>query len=119
MFLQPYSWGAGEEPTPAKTDSLKTVQSREQERQATLATPHETGGLWRQAQGKALEAGRGQALTVDEAVFLGQEGSLQTFPTAHGPTEQHPWGERGVGSMVGLDIGQSWKTACMVNKRRS
>lgn len=48
------------------------------------------------------------ALTVDEAIFLGQEGGLQTFPAAHGPAKQHPRGERGVRSMDGLDIGQSW-----------
>lgn len=55
----------------------------------------------------ARRARGGRALTVDEAVLLGQQGGLQTFATAHGPAEQHPRGERGVGSVVGLDIGQS------------
>lgn len=46
------------------------------------------GSLWKQ--------GGYRALTVDEAVFLGQEGSLQTFPTAHRPAKQHSWGEWGI-----------------------
>lgn len=54
------------------------------------------------------QSGR-RALTVDEAVFLGQEGGLQTLPAAHGPEKQHPRGEGGVRAMDGLDIGQSWK----------
>lgn len=64
--------------------------------------------------GKLGRAGGGEgpgsrALTVDEAIFLGQEGGLQTFPTAHGPAKQHPRGEWGIRSMAGLDIGQSWE----------
>lgn len=48
------------------------------------------------------------ALTVDKAVFLGQQGRLQALAAAHGPEEHHPRGERGVGSMAGLHVGQSW-----------
>lgn len=68
------------------------------------------GGQWGKGdRGRFWKQGVAGALTVDEAVFLGQEGSLQTFPTAHGPAKQHPRGERGIRSMAGLGIGQSWK----------
>ena len=63
--------------------------------------------------GRFWKQGSTWALTVDEAVFLGEEGGLQAFPAAHGPTKQHPWGEGGIGSMAGLDVGQSW------NERRA
>lgn len=43
---------------------------------------------------------------------MGQERSLQAFPAACGPAEQHPRGEGGVGAVVGLDVGQSWKRGC-------
>lgn len=75
-----------------------------------LATPMRRECLGGQGgRGRLRKQGAAGTLTVDEAVFLGQEGRLQTFPTAQGPAEQHPWGERGIRSMVGLDIGQSWK----------
>lgn len=49
-----------------------------------------------------------RALTVDKAIFLGQEGGLQALAAAHRPAQQHLRGERGIGSMAGLHVGQSW-----------
>lgn len=61
-----------------------------------LTAPVQQGCLGGQAAGTGLEVGQLWALTVDQAVLLGQEGSLQALPAAHGPEEQHPRGERGV-----------------------
>lgn len=77
---------------------LKAVDSREREREAillltTLIRPESSGRQWA---GEGSGNSMARALTVDEAVLLGQEGSLQTLPTAHGPEKQHPWGEWGI-----------------------
>lgn len=63
----------------------------------SFSPPPSSRSAWEgKRQGKVLEAGQLRALTADEAVFLGQEGSLQALAAAHGPEEQHPRGERGV-----------------------
>lgn len=73
---------------------MSEQRARERSDAALLLTPVKQDSVGRQ--GSLGEQGGYRALTVDEAVLLGQEGSLQTFPTAHGPAKQHSWGEGGV-----------------------
>ena len=116
MFSWPCSLG-GKKPYPCK-DGLTGNCSEQRARKRSDADPL-TVPMTREGPGEqdAVEGSRSgaatRALTVDEAVFLGQEGGLQAFPAAHRPAKQHPWGERGIGSMAGLDVGQSW------NERRA
>lgn len=56
---------------------------------------------------KVLEAARAGHSPLMRPYFWARGGrELSRCP---GPTKQHPWGERGIGSMAGLDVGQSWR----------
>lgn len=73
---------------------MSEQRARERSDAALLLTPIKQDSVGRQ--GSLWKQGGYRGLTVDEAVFLGQEGRLQTFPTAHRPAKQHSRGEWGV-----------------------